>query len=451
MKKNLSTYQVFTPSTPAKLAYIERKSIDEKLDRGILTIGKQIVIYGFTGTGKTTIVRNNITNYYKNTIYTQCTKGMDINDILYDAFSQLDVFYTDGKEKNETTTNKYTFKANFYILKAQITNECKEESKEVFKRIIAVKLTPQNLAKFIGDTESCWIIEDFHKIDKTEKEKLSQILKVFMDCSVDYPRLKIITIGAVNTAREIIQYDKEMKNRVTEIQVPLMKNEELVAIIKKGEALLNVKFENRVINKIVQFSSGLPAVTHNLCLIICLNNGIVERNKETSTIRFDVSDLKEMIKEFIKENEDTFQSIYDKGICCKTNRKIYSPKKLLNAIVDFQAFYVSYIDIKKHFENKYNVLNSRKLKDYLNEFTVTERGEILRYHKDTDSYYFANPLFRSYVLVKRFEELEKTKLPGTLSVENISSNLEELYLGKQTFLKDFEDFEDFDNLHEEDE
>jgi len=442
MNETISTYDVFTPSTPAKLTYVERKSIVEKLHRGIKTTGKQIVIYGFSGSGKTTIVRNSISKYYNNIITTRCVKGMDIEDIFSDAFSQLEAFYIEGKEKNETSKRNYSLETNFFALKAQVSIENSEDSKEVFKRLVSLKVTPQTLAKFVGDTESCWIIEDFHKINDIEKEKLSQILKVFMDCSVDYPKLKIITIGAVNTAREIIQYDKEMKNRVTEIHVPLMKFESLAEIIKTGESLLNVRFENRVIEKIVRFSSGLPAVTHNLCLLICLNKGIEERSRNTSTIKFDVADLKKSINEFILESEDTYQSMYEKATFCSTNRNTNNPKVLLNALVDIDKEFVSYTEIKEFLNEKYYNNNSRKLREYLDEFTQPERDEILRHHKGTDSYYFSNPFFKSYITAKRFEELEKITLTKRLRVEKMSSSLDEMDLARQHFLKDFEDFED---------
>jgi len=46
----------------------------------------------------------------------------------------------------------------------------------------------------------------------------------------------------VDTARQVVDYDKEMKERVAEIAVPLMTEEELFSIITKGEQLLNIRF-----------------------------------------------------------------------------------------------------------------------------------------------------------------------------------------------------------------
>ena len=66
------------------------------------------------------------------------------------------------------------------------------------------------------------MLEDFHKIDSSQRKKLSQFMKVFMDMADEYPALKIIAIGAVDTARLVVECDPEMRNRVSEIKVPLM-------------------------------------------------------------------------------------------------------------------------------------------------------------------------------------------------------------------------------------
>ena len=73
-------------------------------------------------------------------------------------------------------------------------------------RLLPPQLTAQNLAKMIGSVHACWVLEDFHKIEEVEKVKFAQMMKVFADLSDTYPELKIIAIGAVNSAREVIKY-----------------------------------------------------------------------------------------------------------------------------------------------------------------------------------------------------------------------------------------------------
>src|SRR5690606_1084042 len=110
----------------------------------------------------------------------------------------------------------------------------------------------------------------------SEKQALSQLMKVFMDLSDDYSDLKIIALGAVDTARQVIDYDKEMRNRVSEIQVSLMTEDEIEAIITKGENALNIKFNPKIKKLISRHSNGLPSVCHHFCLNMCIAASIYE-------------------------------------------------------------------------------------------------------------------------------------------------------------------------------
>ena len=57
-KNSYDVYDVFTPSQPAKLSFIDRDSINDSLVNALNTPGKQIVVYGHSGSGKTTLLSN---------------------------------------------------------------------------------------------------------------------------------------------------------------------------------------------------------------------------------------------------------------------------------------------------------------------------------------------------------------------------------------------------------
>src|SRR6202008_4049587 len=112
-------------------------------------------------------------------------------------------------------------------------------------------------------------IEDFHKIAPEHKTQLAQTMKVFMDLAQSYDALRIVAIGAVDTAREVVQADAEMRHRLAEIPVPLMEPDELRHIILKGESRPNFSLPDEVKEGIVRYASGLASVCHQLCLNIC--------------------------------------------------------------------------------------------------------------------------------------------------------------------------------------
>jgi len=443
----ITIYDIFTPASPASLTFVERNSLNQKLDRAFNTTGKQIILYGHSGTGKTTILKNKISTYYSKKITTRCLKNITIDDIILDAFNELDIYYRDSIETVSDAKISGGISAKFLGIQAKIGAEISEGNKETLKKVVSMQLTPPTLAKFIGESGCCWIIEDFHKVISKDKDRLSQIMKVFMDMADEYPKLKMITIGAVNSAREVIQYDKEMKNRVAEINIELMEYDQLRQIIEKGELLLNIKFDEAVKEKIVSFSSGLPAVTHNLCLLICQQNNVVKKRK--TLINFSASHLKKAVNEFIKENEDTFKSIFETATFCKYQRQYEHPKDLLYLIIESKLEEFTANDLSQLLKKKYRNYKPSNLKNYLDELTEIEREEVLRYHKATNSYYFSNPFFKSYVAAKHFEELENVSFTKTKIVKTMSTYLEELDLARVQFLKDFEDFDDrFEDFEE---
>lgn len=59
-------------------------------------------------------------------------------------------------------------------------------------------------------------------------------MKVFIDSANDFPDVKIICIGAVDTARELIQLDSNLFPGISEIHVPLLTDEEIKCFIEKG-------------------------------------------------------------------------------------------------------------------------------------------------------------------------------------------------------------------------
>jgi GTPase SAR1 family protein len=237
--------EVFTPTVPARATFVERKTLNDQLINALSTPGKQIVIYGQSGTGKSTLLTNKVQQVYgAKKIVSRCTIATTFENLLLSAFDQLGVFYTSTASIKASSSISGKLEQSYLALKTSIEAKINSEHSTSMTRLLPPQLTPERLAEYCGAAECCWVLEDFHKTPLAEKVKLSQIMKVFTDVAAEYPLVRIIAIGAVDTARQVIQYDPEMRNRVAEIAVPMMTQEELVFILKKGEQLLT---ESRII------------------------------------------------------------------------------------------------------------------------------------------------------------------------------------------------------------
>jgi energy-coupling factor transporter ATP-binding protein EcfA2 len=440
-------YEVFTPSTPARATFIERQSVNNKLVEALWTPGKQIIVYGHSGSGKTTLLINKLDQVYEKYIITRCMAGMSFENILMHGFAELDKYYIDKIDSTVRKKVAMQIGAEYKMIKAQLSGEAEKSQTISAKPILPPLLTPQFLIKFYGELNCCWVLEDFHKISPEEKTKASQIMKVFMDSSMEYRNVKLIAIGAVNTGREVINFDKEMRQRLSQISVPLMLEEELNAIIEKGEEQLNIRFGTPIKEAIIRVSSGLASICHQLCLNCCSYKEVFETAATITTI--DESALNVAFEMYVEENEDSIKQDYEEAVK-KDGGVDELPEIILTAIARYKNEEMPYKTILKKIEFEYKDKNTKiedlPLDTLMSELQKDSRGSVLSYNSKIESYSFANPFMRVYVqcvlknnlinsssndrinhamTMKMVEKMHKTFYERIYDDEDITGNLEE--------------------------
>ncbi|GAA3951919.1 hypothetical protein [Hymenobacter algoricola] len=391
-------YDVFTPSTPARATFIERQSVNNKLVEALSTPGKQIIIYGHSGSGKTTLLINKLDQIYEKYVITRCMVGMSFDSILMHGFAELDRYYIEKVDKVAKRKVGLQIGTEYKLIKAQLSGEVEKTESVSVKPIIPPLLTAQFLIKFYGELNCCWVLEDFHKISHDEKIQAAQIMKVFMDSAMEYRNVKLIAIGAVNTGREVINYDKEMQQRLSQISVPLMSEEELNEIIEIGERQLNIKFDIPVKGAIVRASSGLASICHQLSLNCCSHKGVFETSD--NIIRMDETALNAAFEMYVEDNEDSIKQDYEEAIK-KDDGVEDLPEIILTTIARYRSEEVPYKTILKKLEfeykNKDKKLGEMPIELLMNELQKDIRGSVLVYNQKIESYSFVNPFMRVYV------------------------------------------------------
>ena len=82
--------EVFTPATSADISYIKRTSIERELKKNIGIPGKQIIVYGHSGGGKTTIVNYVLGQMKRKSISVSCLVSTTVDEIVLEAFDRLE-------------------------------------------------------------------------------------------------------------------------------------------------------------------------------------------------------------------------------------------------------------------------------------------------------------------------------------------------------------------------
>lgn len=393
------TRDVFTPTKPARIAFVERDSVNDKLVNSLTTPGKQIVVYGHSGTGKTTLLVNKLTQLYERHITTRCMKSLKFDQLILDAFDQLAPFYTQEKQRVIKTTTGVDLGATYQFLQAKISNQSSEDSSEKQSRILPPQLTAQALGRFLGAQQACWVLEDFHKIDEGEKEKLSQLMKVFMDLSDEYPDLKIVALGAVDTARQVVDYDPEMRNRVAEIHVSLMTEHEIASIIEKGEQALNVRFSPDIKRLVARHTNGLASVCHHLCLNMCIAAGVSE-TVDGPPVNLTREHCEHAVKTYVDEASDSIKSAFDKAVKQRRKTQYANANLIIEALSALSEGGAARSDIYARIRRNETKYPETNLKYLLPKLCTAEYGGILRFDSNSGLYSFADPIYRAYALAQ---------------------------------------------------
>lgn len=389
--------EVFTPSSPAFACFVARdEKVDTKVESALRTRGKQIVVYGHSGSGKTTLLLNKLHQLYDNHLTSRCMKGMTVDALLIDAFSQLAPFYESERTVTEKNSRELVIESTFQIIMAGLKETKETDNALKTQRLVPPQLTAHNLAKLLGSKNLCWVIEDFHKVDDNEKKKLSQVMKIFMDCGSDFPQLKIITLGAVQTARQVVEFDDEMRNRVSEIEIHLMEPGEILSIIATGESCLNIEFPEKIKKLIVQYSGGLPAVCHQLCLNACNAKGLYETADSKVNITND--DFKKAVSTYIEETSDSIRSRFEKALKPSRNSKHNVARSILQILIDFPDTGASRFDLLQKIKNEIPTYTDSSLKRVLTSLTLPTSGEVIRHSQNSGLYAFSDPLYQAYAL-----------------------------------------------------
>lgn len=393
-----NVHEVFTPTTPAKVTFVDRPEIDEKLRRALLTPGKQIIVYGHSGSGKTTLLANSLRHLKRRSITTRCTSTLTFEQALLNAFDQLNPYYVDSHDLQNSEEVSGALQTDYLGIKAEIESRLTSTSSVEIRRVLPPQLTPQKLAHFLGAAKQCWVLEDFHKIADDEKVKLAQVMKLFMDMASEYISLRIIAIGAVHTAREVIEYEAEMRNRVAEILVPLMTTTELIKIINLGESALNFTINTTVKNQIVNYSNGLAAICHQLCLNLCLAAQITQTLALRRNI-FESEIFSHSIEMYMDDASDTLKNVFDKALRQKRKRTYNNGKLILKSLVHFEQSGGTFNQILSQIRRSEPNYPASNLTHYLNELQTEERGRLISYDSNSGLYFFSDPVYRVFALV----------------------------------------------------
>lgn len=382
--KRTKVEEVFTPAVAAnlKLNYIERKPLITQLNHFFQTAGKQIVVFGYSGSGKTTLITNELKRNKIEYIKTHCSQNTTFEELMLNVFDELDVVY----KKSTNCKINSSISADYMKIKSSIG----AEKVDVYERIVPPQLTKKKLATFLGEAKCYWIIEDLHKLNESNKRKVADALKEFIDIAIEYPNVKVICLGALNSSKNLIELDPNLTDRVADFNVPLMTDDEIKMLIENGFHILNLYISEKHKQRIISLSNNIASVAHQLCLNICHNLSYPNMSFfNVPTITDETIDCS--IKDYINEKSGRFKSLLDRVLAIKKDRNLGRKILKLFIDVDFEGVYVD--DIYK----KFKTFPQDTIKGILDSLCTSKYDEAFRYDEDSEKLKLVNPFFQVYI------------------------------------------------------
>ena len=112
------TTSVFTPTSPARINFVEREGLNERLVDALETPGRQVVVYGESGSGKTTLLQNKLEQLYACHIKTACLSTTTFEQLLVSAIDKLEPFYVSQRQSTKAQTVSASLRARARVTRA---------------------------------------------------------------------------------------------------------------------------------------------------------------------------------------------------------------------------------------------------------------------------------------------------------------------------------------------
>ncbi len=402
MTNQLLATEVFTPTQPATYTFVERdEATSRRIAQALQTPGMQIVLYGPTGSGKTTLIRNKLDQLGpEHTVTCRCTASTTFSEILTSAMSKLNAVYV-AEESSGRGQRSLKVTASILGTGGGLEYTGKQKPETVTKSVTRPPVTVEQLGEYLGKAKAPLIIEDLHKVANKEKERVAEAMKLFMDLAAEYPVLRMIVLGARDTAEDILSLDTEMKNRVAEIGVSPMTRGELKQILKKGEGCLNISFPDTVANRIVLFCCGMPAVAHQLALNLCFEAGVQETiSPPLSPVVLDAGMLEAATYIYLEDQAATFRKDFEAASRSKRSSKFDNYRTILRTL-SYALGGLTRSELLQRIQRRYNDYPPSNLSVCLKRLTTNgDRGGLIVVDPLTKKYKFEDPKACAYAAMR---------------------------------------------------
>lgn len=238
------------------------------------------------------------------------------------------------------------------------------------------------------------VIDDFHRLDDSNKEKLSDFMKYLADYESE--NSKIVVLGINKAGHALISMAPDLRNRIDVIKFDKNSEEKIRELIVKGEATLKISIN--VKEDAVQNSQGSFHIAQMLCHEACLMAGVLNARDDSFEVTVSFETLKDRILEELRSSFFDLAKAFATGQQLKkSSRAPYLHILYWLATEDEWSINIQHLLAKnpKHKPSVGQVIDRGHLKDHLNKTPVL--SEVIHFDPATNIISIEDPKFAYYI------------------------------------------------------
>lgn len=279
---------VFGVSRDPVATYIERSAVDSTL-AAALNETRQIIIYGSSKQGKTSLLQRHVPDNKRVTVH--CGPTTTAEDIYRSFLRQRDVdIVTEtssgtSRDMGTSISAKFTAMIPFFGEgSAETKGEVKAGARQDEKRK-AIEFNLAN-AQDVGElllrmdgTGFFYVLENFHYLSDDVQRQLAFDLRTFEEMS-----LRFVILGVWRERNRLVQCNGDLQDRIAEVPVEPWVDADFQRIVNEGARILRVTFSTEVTNEIFAQAHGSVAVVQELLKKFCERANITESIAEDQPV-----------------------------------------------------------------------------------------------------------------------------------------------------------------------
>jgi hypothetical protein len=404
-KREIDPGVVFTPARPVQphmWASRERSGgaaagVQRRLEDRLSEPGRQIVLYGDTGVGKTSLVEHVCNAKRIGYIRVEC--GQSFTDMLQEALGKAGT----AKEHLEVKTiSKGEGGVRGRLPIGPHSSWERQDVEEQTSTTYPVSLATILREDFPKADIGVLFFDNFENVrSQPHAEDVTRDLAQFMKSCADAGALKVVVAGIPAESEVLVALDEATSRRTSEIEVPRMRDEELDEILTKGEGILKIDFDSDCRTTIIRYSDGFPYYTHLLALH-ATRAALAGGSKKVTITHFMTA-----LGEILEDAELSLRRMYREA--AETSGDVKVRKSIMMAVACQEKTEVTFGEIKVGFQRIHPHYELSRL-----NFISVGLGALVEQHGVLQSrgnprsanrtYRFANPLMRTYLRLRDLQQ-----------------------------------------------